>query len=173
MFPVYSVNDLPGCSRRCERRFLDGAAEATLMSRRRASLTALPVGKVLARSGSISTRFVPAVARRKYFPRTPRPRADRSYAGLRSSGPFRACFSELMSLFSRCLSGADDPDTITPVKMGHKNNPSTSRFAKRDVPLLPLRVVGILVGHGQRVQKHRRGLRKGHAMLLEIPGSLA
>ncbi len=78
-----------------------------------------------------------------------------------------------MSLFSRCPPGADDPDTITTVKMRHKNNPSASRFANRDVPLFPFRLVGILVGHGQRVQKHRCGLRKGDAVLLEIPGCLA
>lgn len=140
---------------------------------RRALLTALPVGKAFASSGSINTRFVPAVARWKYFPRTPGPRAEKSYSGLRSSDRFLACFAVRICLFSRRLPSADDPNPITAVKMRNKDNPTPTRFASGDVPALPFRMVGILVGHGQRIKEYRGRLREGDAVLPEIPCGLA
>jgi hypothetical protein len=47
------------------------------------------------------------------FPRTPRPRAQKWYSALRSSKRFLPCFRVLMSLFSRCPPGVDDPDAAT------------------------------------------------------------
>lgn len=63
-----------------------GAATlAVSTNRRKARFTDSVSGKTSASSGSTNTRFVPAVACRKYLPRTPPFNRERSYSGRKSS----------------------------------------------------------------------------------------
>ena len=131
---------------------------SVLISPRRASLMASPLGNTEATSGSISTKFVPAVARLKYFPRTGLGKVVKSYSGLNSFARF---FVDIF-LSSGGFASTDQTNRFFSfVRVRHHQKPLSSRHTQGDKPLFVCRVVGVVetsaqTDQGKRWPPHQR-----------------
>lgn len=118
---------------------------ATFAKARSASLTAWAVGNVSATSASRSTRVVPALARRKYFPRTPPLSCVKSYSGRRSSICLRAPFLRGMSFCRSHPPGTDDGKSIvTPVGVRDEQDPPATGNAEGYKPMFVRRGIRVV-----------------------------
>ena len=141
---------------------------ARFVRRRRASFTDRESRKVRATSGSRRTRFVPADARRKYFPRTPPAIAEKPYSGRRSSPGFLRILRVLMAFSACCLSGADDSNPFATVGVRNHDDTPLRRLTDRHEPMLRFRVVRVRHRPGERIQEDRGRLTKLDA----VPSSI-
>lgn len=156
-----------GLLERLAWRFAAGDLEAaTSMSNRSARFTDFASGNASATSGSRRTRLVPAAARRKYFPVTPRPSASKSYSERSSSVGFALLI--LLSL-ARCgPSCADDSKAPEALRVGNEQYSATRRVADRDLSVFGSRMVWVRKGAGAGIQEDGGRLLESNAVLLEI-----
>jgi len=66
----------------------------------------------------------------------------------------------MFSLAQRRLAGADNPDILAAVGMGHHRDAAVSRHSNRDEPLFRERVIRVMIRHRQRIGKNCSGLVK-------------
>ena len=66
----------------------------------------------------------------------------------------------MFSLAQRRLAGADNPDILAAVGMGHNQDAAVPRHSNRDEPLFRERVIRVMIRHRQRIGKNRSGLVK-------------
>ena len=66
----------------------------------------------------------------------------------------------MFSLVQRRLAGADNPDILAAVGMGHNQDEAVPRHSNRDEPLFRERVIWVMIRHRQRIGKNRSGLVK-------------
>jgi len=66
----------------------------------------------------------------------------------------------MFSLAQRRLAGADNPDILAAVGMGHNQDAPIPRYSNRDEPLFRERVVRVVLRYRQRIGKNRSGLVK-------------
>ena len=66
----------------------------------------------------------------------------------------------MFSLAQRRLAGADNPDILAAVGMGHNQDAAVPRRSNRDEPLFRERVIRVVIRHRQRIGKNRSGLVK-------------
>src|SRR5262249_18742208 len=109
---------------------------ATSLSSLRARFTESLSGKARATSGSSRTRFVPAIARWKYLPRTAPFMVATSYSGRRS--PLRCFIDAFFILFllpAACPPRADDSNAIFSRHVRHDENSPSRGQADRDLSI--------------------------------------
>src|SRR5437588_2016283 len=80
---------------------------------------------------------------------------DRSYSRRSSSVSFRlsVLFFIVFSFAQRRLAGADNPDILAAVGMGHNQDAAVPRHSSRDEPLFRERVIRVVIRHRQRSAK--------------------
>ena len=66
----------------------------------------------------------------------------------------------MFSLAQRRLAGADNPDILSPVGMGHNQDAAVPRRSNCDEPLFRERVIRVMIRHRQRIGKNCSGLVK-------------
>ena len=87
---------------------------------------------------------------------------DTLYSRRSSSVSFRlsVLFFIMFSLAQRRLAGADNPDVLAAIGMGHNQNLTFPRHSNRDEPLFRDRMIRVVIRHRQRIGKNRGGLVK-------------
>jgi len=66
----------------------------------------------------------------------------------------------MFSLGQRRLAGADNPDVLAAVGMGHNQNPVGSRHSDGDESFFRDRMIWVVIRHSQRIAKNRSSLVK-------------
>ena len=66
----------------------------------------------------------------------------------------------MFSLAQRRVAGADNPDILAAVGMGHNQDAAVPRHSNRNEPLFRERVVRVVIRHRQRIGKNRSGIVK-------------
>ena len=74
----------------------------------------------------------------------------------------------LLPLLSSRLPCTDDSNTVAPLDMGDEQQSLPYGMTNRDLSILLVGVVRVWVGHGERIEEHRRGLLDGHTMLTQV-----
>ena len=64
----------------------------------------------------------------------------------------------MFSLAQRRLAGADNPDVLAAIGMGHNQNLTFPRHSKCDEPLFRDRMIRVMIGYRQRIGKNRSSL---------------
>ena len=64
----------------------------------------------------------------------------------------------MFSLSLRRLAGADNPDVLAAVGMGHNQDPAGPRHSDGDEPDFRDRMIRVMKGHCQRIAKNCSGL---------------
>jgi len=136
---------------------------------RSAWFTRLPLEKAFATSGSSKTMVVPAVARARYFPRTPPLNERRSYSCRSSSANLLSGLLVGMCFTLGCRPRTHDSDMVlAAISVGHKQNALFVRGADCNEPILLKRMVRVVEGQRERVCEHRGRLVEADLVPLEV-----
>lgn len=144
---------------------------STRINLRKAEFTDRSPGKCRAISGDRNTRFVPALYRAAYLPRTPPLNFARLYSLRSSSGFFRFSVFLFISclLGLRCFSGACDSDALPAIGMGNQQEPSGTRGSSDNEPLFLDGVIRIQISNCQWVAKNSGRFVERDSVLSNVP----